>query len=228
MFSASSSQSRPKRPFSPHPQEYTSPAFVNASTWSVPLAVATARLASQSGTYRVVGVRQICSPSGVKAYSPEDVRKVPQATIAPSAVTTATCESPVDKSTAIAALGRSTKPGVDSEPATSLFAKRPNAPSSFTPQEYTRPPSTIASVCMPPHAIFITSAPLGTVLSHRGRGSSSTSSPNPSCPPSPVPKTKHRPLFSWEPATDATSEVDKSSLSRTSLNSVRIRRAYFL
>ena len=35
-LSACVSIKRPKRPFSPHPHEYTSPALVSAMTWSVP------------------------------------------------------------------------------------------------------------------------------------------------------------------------------------------------
>ena len=185
----------------------------------MPLATAVARPASESGAYRVCGFLQICSPSGVNAYSPEEVRNVPHAMMAPSAVTTAACESPVDKSTA-AFDPRFTGAGFDSASGSSLFARRPSTPSSFTPQEYTRPPCTMASVCMPPHATFKTGKPAGTtVSSRRGRRSSITSSPRPSCPPSPVPKTKHLPCFSFAPATSDASALTRCMASATSLNS---------
>mmetsp|Transcript_15238 Transcript_15238/g.65247 ORF Transcript_15238/g.65247 Transcript_15238/m.65247 type:complete len:229 (-) Transcript_15238:253-939(-) len=228
MLSASFSTSRPSLPFSPQPQEYTSPALVSARMWSVPLATAVARPASESGAYRVCGFLQICSPSGVNAYSPEEVRNVPHAMMQPSAVTTAACESPVDKSTA-ALDPRFTGAGFDSASGSSLFARRPSTPSSFTPQEYTRPPCTMASVCMPPHATFSTGKPAGTtVSSRRGRRSSNTSSPRPSCPPSPVPKTKHLPCFSSAPATSDTAALARSIACETSLNSSLISLACFL
>ena len=56
-----------------------------------------------------------------------------------------------------------TSPGVLSAPASSFAALRPRAPSSLTPQEYTRPPSTMAIVCIPPHATLSTGREDGMV-----------------------------------------------------------------
>ena len=69
----------------------------------------------------------MCVNGRSPAHNPLLVRKVPHATTPPSAVATATCESPVEMSTAAAPPGMVTRPGVLSAFSSSLFALRPRA-----------------------------------------------------------------------------------------------------
>mmetsp|Transcript_1343 Transcript_1343/g.6004 ORF Transcript_1343/g.6004 Transcript_1343/m.6004 type:complete len:238 (-) Transcript_1343:149-862(-) len=193
-------------------------------TWSVPEATfVTLDPSVPSGVYTTIGVRTTCS-STVNAHKPELLRKAPHATIAPESVATATCESPVDTSMAAALFGIVTRPGLVSAPSTSFLACLPSAPSSLTPHEYRSPPWHTASVCMPPHTIFSTVlVPPGMVLSSFGRVSSMLnrsiiSSPRPSWPASPQPKTKTEPP-SLAPAACSEFCRSRSLLSETSAKS---------
>ena len=169
MLSASFSTNLPSLPFSPQPKEYTSPALVKTRTWSVPLATAVARPASESGDVPRLGV-----PADLFAFRGERVQTGGGPKRAPAHDGTVRGDDggvrvpPVDKSTA-ALDPRFTGAGFDSASGSSLFARRPSTPSSFTPQEYTRPPCTMASVCMPPHATFKTGKPAGTTVSSEAR-----------------------------------------------------------